>query len=460
MLLRSAIACTRGAVDVGMGRIVMDPNGEGQAPAGSGNSVRQQGRHEETSDEQMGQACVRRHGRTERKTMRITGRVLFGFAIAVALLQPAALRSGSAPKPAAGGDFFVYIGTYTGKGSEGIYLYRLDTAAGKLTALGVAAKVPSPSFLAIHPDGRHLCAVSEISNFEGKKSGAVSAYELDPKTGGLTFLNKVSSKGTGPCHVTVDRTGRDVLVANYDGGSVAVLPVGQDGRLGEASAFIQHSGSSVNPQRQKEPHAHSINVSPDNRFAVAADLGLDQMLVYRFDPAKGSLTANEPPFTRVNPGAGPRHFAFQPDGKFAYVINEIQSTITAFTWDAAGGILKEIQTISTLPAGYSGQNDTADVHVHPTGKFVYGSNRGHDSIAVFAVDPARGTLTPVEHVPTQGKVPRNFGIDPTGSILIAANQNSDNMVVFRIDANTGRLSPTGQSLQLSRPVCVKFVPVQ
>ena len=391
--------------------------------------------------------------------MRTIGRALFLLAFAV-VLQPAAPKSESAPKIAAGGDYFVYVGTYTGRGSEGIYLYRLDTAAGKLTALGLAAKAPDPSFLAIHPDERHLYAVSEISSFEGKKSGAANAYELDPHTGSLTLLNKVSTVGAGPCYVTVDKSGRDVLVANYGSGSVAVLPVKQDGSLGEASAFIQHTGSSVNPRRQKEPHAHSINVSPDNRFAVAADLGLDELLVYRFDPAKGSLTANDPPFTRVNPGAGPRHFSFHPDGKFAYVINEIQSTITAFTWDAAGGILKEIQTISTLPAGFSGQNDTADVHVHPTGKFVYGSNRGHDSIAVFGVDPARGTLTPVEYVPTQGKVPRNFGIDPTGSILIAANQNSDNLVVFRIDAETGKLSAAGQSLQLSRPVCVQFIPVR
>lgn len=381
--------------------------------------------------------------------MRMTGRALFVVAFAVALLQQAVA-----------GDFFVYIGTYTNKGSEGIYLYRLDTAAGTLASLGLAAKAPDPSFLAIHPDGRHLYAVSEIFNFEGKKGGAVSAFELDPKTGSLTLLNKVSTKGTGPCHVTVDKTGRDVLVANYGGGSVAVLPLTQDGRLEEASAFIQHTGSSVNPQRQKEPRAHSINVSPDNRFALVADLGLDQVLVYRFDPAKGSLTANEPPFARVNPGAGPRHFSFHPDGKFAYVINEMQSTITAFSWDAAGGILKEIQTISTLPAGFSGRNDTAEVQVHPSGKFVYGSNRGHDSIAVFAVDPAKGTLTPVEYASTQGKEPRNFGIDPTGSILIAANQNSNDMVVFRIDTNTGKLSPTGQRIQLSRPVCVKFVPVR
>ncbi len=392
--------------------------------------------------------------------MRTTVRVLLSIALVLILLQPAVLKSQSAPKPAAGGDYFVYIGTYTNKGSEGIYLCRLDTAAGTLTAPSLAAKVPDPSFLAIHPDGRHLYAVSEIFNFEGKRSGAASAYEVDPHTGSLTLLNKVSTVGVGPCYVTVDKSGRDALVANYGSGSVAVLPIKQDGSLAEASAFIQHTGSGANPQRQKAPHAHSINMSPDNRFAVAADLGLDQLLVYRFDPVKGSLTANDPPFARVHPGAGPRHFAFHPDGKHAYVINEMGSTITAFTWDAAGGTLTEIQTISTLPDGFSGRNDTADIHVHPTGKFVYGSNRGHDSIAVFSVDPAGGTLTPVEYVPTQGKVPRNFGVDPGGSILIAANQDSDNLVVFRIDTKTGKLSATGQSLQVSRPVCVQFLPVR
>ncbi len=356
-------------------------------------------------------------------------------------------------------DFFVYVGTYTGKGSEGIYLYRLEGGTGKMTSLGLAAKTPNPSFLAIHPSGRFLYAVSEISSYDGKRSGAVSAFARDPKTGGVTLLNTVSSRGTGPCHVSVDRTGRTVLVANYGGGSVAALPIRDDGSLQEASAFIQHSGSSVNPKRQDAPHAHSINLSPDNRFAVVADLGLDQVLVYRFDAAKGSLAANDPPFARVRPGAGPRHFAFHPGGKYAYVINEIASNVTAFTWDAAGGVLKEAQTVSTLPEDFSGNNSTAEVVVHPSGRFLYGSNRGHDSIAVFAVDTAEGTLIPVEHVSTQGRTPRNFGIDPTGSYLIAANQNSESIVVFRIDAETGRLTPTGETFQVSMPVCIKFAAV-
>ena len=358
---------------------------------------------------------------------------------------------------AAAADFFVYVGTYTNRGSEGIYLYRLDGATGKMTSLGVAAKIQNPSFLAFHPTGRFLYAVSEVSSFGGQKSGAVSAFSRDPKTGALAPLNTVSSGGAGPCHISLDKTGRTVLVANYGGGSVAALPVNDDGSLREASAFIQHSGSSVIPKRQEGPHAHSINPSPDNRFAVVADLGLDQVLVYRLDPAMGTLIPNEPPFTKVNPGAGPRHFAFHPGGKHAYVINEIQSTVTAFSWDAAGGVLKEIQTITTLPAEPVENNSTAEVQVHPSGKFLYGSNRGHNSIAVFAVDLAKGTLTAVEHVPTQGRTPRNFGIDPTGSFLIAANQNSDSIVVFRIDPTTGRLTPTGETFQVGTPVCVKFV---
>ncbi|NWG13527.1 MAG: lactonase family protein, partial [Acidobacteria bacterium] len=294
--------------------------------------------------------------------------------------------------PAPAGDSFVYIGTYTSRGSEGIYLCRLDGRTGAMTAPGLAAKTPNPSFLAIHPTGRFLYAVSEISSFEGRKTGAVSAFVRDPKTGALSLLNTISSGGPGPCHVSIDRTGRLLLVANYGGGSIAALPIREDGSLQEASAFVQHSGSSVNPKRQERPHAHSINPSPDNRFAVVADLGLDQVLVYRLDPVKGSLIPNEPPFARVNPGAGPRHFAFHPGGEFAYVINEIQSTVTALAWDPKVGILREIQTLTTLPAVLVENNSTAEIQVHASGRFLYGSNRGHDSIAVFAIDPAKGTL--------------------------------------------------------------------
>ncbi len=363
-----------------------------------------------------------------------------------------------AEKARAKGEFFVYVGTYTGQKSKGIYAYRFDAATGKLISLGLVAETVNPSFLAVHPNQRFLYAVSETSDHEGRSSGAVSAFAIDRGTGKLAFLNKVSSRGGGPCYVAADKTGRDILVANYSGGSVAVLPVLRDGRLGEASAFVQHAGSSVNPKRQQGPHAHSINVSPDNRFAVAADLGLDQVLIYRFDPAKGSLA--NPGIAKVNPGAGPRHLAFHPSGRFVYVINEMQSSVTAFAYDAGRGALRELQMISTLPRDFAGDNTTAEVQAHPAGKFLYGSNRGHDSITVFAIDTEKGTLTPVEHVPTQGKTPRNFGIDPTGSYLFAANQNSDNIVVFRIDPKTGRLTPTGQVLEVSSPVCVKFVAIE
>jgi len=239
-----------------------------------------------------------------------------------------------------------------------------------------------------------------------------------------------------------------------------VFPVLEDGRLGEASAFVQHTGSSVNPKRQEGPHAHSIDTSPDNRFLLAADLGLDRLLVYRFDPFKGSLEPNDPAFAKINPGAGPRHFAFHPGGRFVFAVNEMGSSISAFSYDAARGSLRELQTISMLPKDFASQSDAAEIEVHPSGKFLYGSNRGHDSIAVFAIEAGKGTLTPVEYVPTQGKTPRNFAIDPTGSYMVVANQDSDNLVVFRIDAKTGRLTPNGKVPDVPSPVCVKFVALE
>jgi 6-phosphogluconolactonase len=361
---------------------------------------------------------------------------------------------------AAEGKFFVYVGTYTGPKSKGIYLFRLDGADGNLTPLGLAGEMVNPSFVAVHPSGRFLYAVSEIAVFNGQRTGAVSSFSVDPATGKLTLLNEVSSHGGGPCHVVVDKAGRNVLVANYGGGSVAVLPIGEDGRLAEATSSVQHKGSSVNPTRQKQPHAHSINLSPDNRFALVADLGLDQILTYRFDAAKGLLTPGDPPFARVNPGAGPRHFAFLPGGAFAYAINELQSTITAFAYDSSAGTLRELQSISTLPQGVQGGNSTAEIQAHPSGRFLYGSNRGHDSIAVFSVDPTTGALTPVEQVSSGGKTPRGFGIDPGGRFLLAANQNSDNLVVFRIDPKNGRLTPTGQKFEVPSPVSVEFLPIR
>ena len=359
------------------------------------------------------------------------------------------------------GEFIAYIGTYTGKNSKGIYAFRFDASTGKLSPLGLVAESVGPSFLAVHPNHKYLYAVNEVNEFAGQKGGAVSAFSIDHKTGKLTLLNQASSRGTGPCHLSVDRTGKSVLVANYDGGSVAVLPLNADGRLREASAFIQHTGSSVNKERQEAPHAHCIFPSPDNRYALAADLGLDEVLVYHFDAVRGSLTPNDPPFGKTPPGSGPRHFAFHPSGRLVYVINEIKCTVSTFSYDPARGALNLLDTISTVPDGYkvTSNDSTAEMRVHPSGKFAYGSNRGPDSIAVFGINPAKGTLNRVETVSTQGKTPRGFGIDPTGSFLIAANQDSDTLVVFRIDASTGRLTPTGQKIEAYAPVDVEFVPV-
>jgi 6-phosphogluconolactonase len=353
----------------------------------------------------------------------------------------------------------VYFGTYTGEKSRGIYVSRLNPATGALSAPQLAAETPSPSYLAVHPNGTFLYAANEVGTFEGKSTGSVSAFAIDRVSGTLELLNQEASAGSGPAHLIVDKAGRNVLVANYGGGSVAALPLGADGALEPASASIQHSGSGVHPKRQSAPHAHSINLDPANRFAYAADLGLDKVLIYRFDPDKGSLAPNDPPFATVRPGAGPRHFAVHPSGRFAYVINEINLTITAFAVDPSRGSLNEIETLSTLPAGQAAQEgfSTADVQVHPSSRFLYGSNRGHDSIVVFAIDPKTGKLTYVENQSTQGRTPRAFGIDPTGTFLLAANQRSDSVVVFRINQQTGRLTPTGQTVQIASPVCVTFL---
>jgi 6-phosphogluconolactonase len=378
-------------------------------------------------------------------------------AVGLALLtRSAQSQTGSTDK----GDQLVYIGTYTGEKSKGIYAFRFDSGSGALTPLGLAGEVTNPSFLAIHPTRRFVYSVSEVENFDGKKVGAVSGFTIDRATGKLTLLNTVESKGAGPCHVSVDKTGKNVLVANYGGGSVAVLPVDTStGRLKEASSFMQHSGQVADMKRQGGPRGHSINLSPDNRFAIAADLGLDQLIVYKFDAAQGKLTPNDPPFIKLAPRSGPRHFAFHPNGKYGYAINEITCTMSALSWDKKTGVFKELQTITTLPADVpvTAKLSTAEVQVHPSGEFVYGSNRGHDSIAVFSVDPRKGTLTAVEHTPTQGNIPRNFGIDQTGKFLIAANQRSNNLVVFKIDQGTGKLTPTGQTAEVGTPVCVRFM---
>ena len=360
----------------------------------------------------------------------------------------------------AGSTTLVYFGTYTGAKSKGIYVARFDSATGRLTPPELAVATPSPSFLALHPGRRFLYAVGETSNVGGKRVGAVSAFSLDAKTGQLTLVNRQSSGGDGPCHLAVDRTGTCLLVANYGSGSIAALPIRADGGLAEPGTVIQHQGSSVNPTRQAGPHAHFITTDPANRFALVCDLGLDQALIYRLDPAKAALVPNDPPFTPIKPGSGPRHLAFHPSGRFVFLINEIGSTLTAFAYDAKRGALKELQTVSTLPETFAGKSSCAEVQVHPSGKFVYGSNRGHDSIAVFGFDARNGKLTCVEHQATQGKNPRHFAIDPTGQWLLAENQDSDSIVIFHVDAKTGRLSATGQTVSVGAPACAIFAPAK
>ncbi|MDW8024308.1 MAG: lactonase family protein [Armatimonadota bacterium] len=375
--------------------------------------------------------------------------------IILALICAFALKGIVMPIVQQNGLLWVYVGTYTGGGSKGIYLLVLDLESGRLSEPRLVAETVNPSFIAIHPSGRFLYAVNEIF-VRQKETPNVSAFQIEPSSGMLKFLNSVPSYGAGPCHIIVDALGRNALVANYGGGSIAVLPIGADGRLGMPTSFIQHTGKGVNPKRQEAPHAHSINLDASNRFALVCDLGLDKIFIYRYDAEGGMLTPSEPPFATVAPGAGPRHLAFHPNGRFVYVINELNSTVTAFSYDAANGSLKEIQTVSTLPKGFSGENTTAEVVVHPSGRFLYGSNRGHDSIAAFSIDQHSGMLTPIGHFATQGRTPRNFSVDPTGKFLLAANQNSNSIVVFRIDQATGELTPSSSSSSVPMPVCIRF----
>ena len=386
------------------------------------------------------------------------------FAILALSAAPLLFFAAAAPaqKRTPNKPFLVYVGTYTNKtASKGIYAYLFDPVIGKLTAFGVAAESEDPSFLAVHPSGKYLYAVNEIDHFGGQKSGAVSSFAIDSKSGKLTLLNQASTQGAGPCYISLDKTGKFVLVASYDGGSIAVFPIREDGSLAPASAFVQHAGSSVDKERQEGPHAHWIGTSPDNRFALAADLGLDKILVYRFNSAKGTLAPDAPPFAKLNPGAGPRHLAFHPNGKFAYVLTEMGSSVAAFAYKAGKGSLSPLQTVSTLSIlrkDYSGVKEAAEIAVHPNGKFLYASNRaGIDSISTFSIDPVKGTLKLKDEYPTMGKTPRNFAIDPTGKFLLAANQESNNIVIFRIDSTTGALSPTGEITEVPAPVCITFV---
>jgi 6-phosphogluconolactonase len=370
----------------------------------------------------------------------------------------AAVAAGHQAAPAPD-DWIMYVGTYTRAPSKGIYAYRFQGATGEITPLGtggLAVETENPSFLAVHPNGRFLYTVNEVSRYEGRDAGSVTAFAIDRATGTLAPLNHVSSRGGGPCHLSIDRSGQWLFAANYGGGSVAAFPLHDDGTLGEASAFFQHAGSSVNKARQSGPHAHGAVVSPDNRFVLVPDLGLDRVFTYRLDPAAGGLAPGTPQFAAIAPGSGPRHVAFRPDGKFVYVLKEMLSAVVAFGYDAGRGTLAELQTLSTLPEGFSAESSGAEIATHPNGKFLYASNRGHDSIAIFRIDAAKGTLTSVDRVSTQGKTPRSFAIDPSGRFLIAANQSSGTLVIFRIDPATGGLTPTGRVVEVPSPVSVVF----
>ncbi len=361
---------------------------------------------------------------------------------------------------ATAGETLLFVGTYTHTDSQGIYTFRMDDASGKIRQTAVIGGIEHPSFLAIHPNGQFLYATSEIEDSHDQNAGAVLAYAIDRTSGELTFLNRQSSLGTAPCHAVVDATGSCLMAANYQSGSAVVFPILPDGRLGEASDKVQHQGgSNVDPARQEGPHAHSVTIDDANRFVYVADLGLDRVMVYQLDPAAGKLSPAAQPSVDAAPGAGPRHFDFHPSGRFACLINELGSTLSSYACDPATGALTHLQTASTLPENFTGDNTTADVHFAPDGRFVYGSNRGHHSIAIFAFDDSSGALTPVDREPTQGETPRNFGIDPTGNYLLAANQDSDTIVSFRRNPRSGLLTPTGHVAQVPMPVCIRYLPV-
>jgi len=367
-------------------------------------------------------------------------------------------------------EMLVYIGTYTepirfgtgkileGKG-KGIYVCRLNQTSGALELVDTATGIINPSYLAFDSTRRFLYAVNELKTYESKPTGTVSAFAVDPKTGKLALLNKRLTHGTDPCHVLVDAKRKYVFVANFMSGSICVLPVLDDGSLGAASDFIQHQGSSIDPTRQVGPHAHSVTLDEAGRFAFVPDLGLDKLMAYAFDKQRGILEPNGVPWVKMKPGAGPRHVAFHPGGRFAFLINELDSTLASLSYDGRKGTFKVLQIVPTLPEGYRGESTCADVHVSPSGVFVYGSNRGHDSIVIYRIHQQTGRLTYVGHEPTLGKTPRSFGVDPTGRFLLAANQDSDTIVTFRIEPRSGKLLPTGHSMQVPTPVCVKFLPV-
>lgn len=348
--------------------------------------------------------------------------------------------------------YSVYVGTYQVAGKPGLFHLRCDAATGRLEACCAVSAITHPSFLALHPRGGHLYAVSEAP---GGAEGEVCAFAVDPKSGDLTLLDRRRAHGRSTCHVGVDATGRCVVVANYGTPTIAIYPLRPDGGLGEEAAVCHHEADGPDGQ-PLDAHPHSANVDPTNRFVYSPDLGLDRVMIYRLDPAGAALVPADPPFARTAPGAGPRHLDFHPTLPCVYVINERDSTVAVYSGERETGALSALQVLPALPAGFDGRSYGADIHVHPSGRFLYASNRGHDSIAMYRIDPASGRLTIVGHESTQGRTPRHFALDPSGTFLFAENQATDSIVTFAVDAETGRLAPTGERLVLPTPVCMKF----
>ena len=347
--------------------------------------------------------------------------------------------------------YIVYVGSY----GTGIQAYRFDAGNGQLQPIGITGKITNPSFLIADHDFRYLYAVSELT---GNEEGAVASFAINSASGGLTSLNSVSSAGLAPCHLALDQTSRMLMVANYTSGGVSAYPIKDDGRIGARTALMTAQGKGPNTERQEGPHAHEVVVTSDNRFAYVPDLGLDHLRIYKIDPSHAMLTPNNPPFAKQDPGMGPRHMAFSPDERFAYVANELKSEVSVFQHDKDTGALTKVQDVSTLPAGYAGENAPAEILVDSAGKFVYATNRGADSIAVFAIDPSKGTLQQIQVISSEGTMPRGLEIDPTGHFVFAGNQKTDNFVIFHIDSSSGKLTPTGQVIQTPSPVAFLFVP--
>jgi len=383
--------------------------------------------------------------------------------------------------PAPADEYFVYFGTYTGftymyeglpaggSQSKGIYVSRFQPSTGKLSPPELAAEITNPAFLAVHPNHKFLYAATEDPlslgpNFD--HGSYVSAFTIDPATGKLHLLNTLPAGGTSTCYLSIDKSGHYVLMANFGSSSVTVLRINADGSLGEQTAFMKHIGHGKDPAFQSKAHPHSIDVSPDNRFAVVSDLGVDKLFIYRFDASTGALSPENPPFVEAEPGSGPRHFVFDAAGRFGYSLKEMSGVVTVLAWDSSQGTFTPVQDANTLAPDFIGANDSAEIAIHPNGKFLYESNRrfrganlfGPDTIGVFAIDPQKGTLTPVEQVQPGGTMPRNFAIDPTGAYLLCANEMSGNVVVFRVDGNTGRLTQTSADFKVGVPVCIVFAP--